>query len=227
MHRENTALFTYLTRLRRNPLFARCEFVFIIEANAAWTRAKEICLFVHDRFPPCTLVTDQKPGGANAFRPGVWVGPDDKDRFVSMTSDFLKTGNIRLLDQFCAGTSDPETILTMLKQQMLKYRRKPKPVADHSTTSKKSGIWSGKDKSGHMKDDMCMSLIQCLYHAACFMSDPLMTHPFPPQFISALGAQDKVRKYDRASVSDVQLFDPAEALRAMQLADARARASYE
>ena len=210
MHNEIVALHAYLTRLRQNPLFSACEFVFIVEANASWVRAKEICLYVNDRFPPCTLVTENKPG--NKFRPGVWVGPEDKDRFVALANDFLRNGRVKLWQGFVSDKADPkhcQNIVRMLKDQMLKYRRNEKPVTDHSTVTKRAGVWSGKDTSGFMKDDLCMSWIQGLYHAACFMADPIMTAPFAPQIISAVNKAGFYRRtYMRASVDDVVEFDP-------------------
>jgi hypothetical protein len=195
--KELSALTKYLHRMRANPLFAVAEFVFIVEANHCWVRAKEICLWVSGAFAPCISIGDAPK--KHPQRPGVWISDGDKERFVVYANQFLRGDTVHVYHDFISCSMHPEQAIGLLQAQLSHYRRKLKPTADAAITDHRSYVWSGKDKGGGQKDDMAIAFMQGLWHAACFMANPRMTYPYQPKVMQ--GINPDLKHYSKCTMA--------------------------
>jgi hypothetical protein len=199
--KEIMALDVYTNRMRKHPLFKSSIFVYIVERNHCQIKSNDICNWVQHRYVPCKLLCDN---AKNPGTPGVWLRPEDKERFIRCTNAFLTRQRLGIFRDFI--TPDPSSSLFLLKQlqsQLVHYRRHVKPATDASLVEARSYVWSGKDKNGAMKDDMAVCLIQGLWHAVGFMADPRMTRPYNAQNVAWVDYTDFNRTYGLGSVVGV------------------------
>lgn len=188
---------SYIHRMRRDPYLGSAEFVFFVERNHCGVKANDICNWVQGRYMPCTIVADTPKRIGD---PGVWCGPGDKERFIPVLNWFLGKGDLKIYRNFHTSYDTAKELLPQLQSQLQHYRRKLQTVTDASLKEAVTSVWSGKDKSGNMKDDMAISLMQGVWHAVGFMADANMTYPYQPMHVRGLSYASHNRTYVRARV---------------------------
>lgn len=187
----------YTNRMRSDPIFRSAEFVWIVEKNLSQVKSNDICNWVQSRYQPCSLLCDDPK---HVGSPGVWVRDGDKDRFINNVNSFLKSDSLLVYENFHTSRGTGDQLLPALQAQLNHFRRHLKPCTDASLQEERKYVWSGKDKSGNMKDDMAMCLMQGLWHAVGFMADRNMTHPYPAVFMKQVNYNELNRVYAKGRV---------------------------
>jgi len=188
VQRELTALDEFCSRLRALPACSAAVFVFIIEANLDWTRAKMLAEHAAPRFGDsrygravtvCEDPNDQQ-------RPGVWMLNQRKNQMNQDANFFMVLGKLHILPvehktQALVSVGSRENCLTTLKmfeEQLKGYRRKiDRPSTDTSKECK--ARYTGK--SAGTKDDMVIAFQLALTWGMAFMNDPDSVGPYNQQ----------------------------------------------
>lgn len=171
MSREITALRRFCTKLRSVPAISGAIFVFLIEANHCWVRAKDVANAALE-FKPCEIVSEKDVDGERI--PGIWMTHHQKDQMNKHTAFFLKLEIMHILAvnhkraPLVTLEDDPEAIIRKFTDQFKMYRQKIYVPADSSKEASKID-WTGKSLG--TCDDMMMALMIALWWGANFLNE--------------------------------------------------------
>jgi hypothetical protein len=175
----------YFRRLRESKYFHKTIFGIGVESNLCHVRAKDICVYLEAHHRP-NRIMQEDPESLN--RPGVWIGPKDKDRWVLFFNKFLQRDNITFHQPFfCADPSRTQMVQQQILQQMSVFRSAPKKPADPTVADTKR-FWTGKDKASGQKDDLAIALIGAAYWFAVMYGTERYMYPWPTKLIN--GSED-------------------------------------
>lgn len=169
MKKEIDALMEFCKKLRAIPVLSAAVFVFLIEANHCWVRAKDLANWAM-KFPPCEIVSEKIVEKQPV--PGIWTTAYHKDQANKHADFFLKQEIMHILpaahkDHPLVLLEEPEIILHKFGDQLRMYRQKTYTPADASKESKVA--FSGKGAG--MCDDMVMAWEIALWWGANFLNE--------------------------------------------------------
>lgn len=170
---EESRRYTAHLRMLRNNMFKASTFVSAIEGNLDWVRAKTFAKITR-LFPPSDAITqDEKTKDS---RPGIWKGTDDDDRYQATFNLFLHADKVKFHDPLFTHTPN---FKEMILSQLSRYARIPvKPKGTDLFTLEQEVKWRWSGKKGGHQDDVCVALIQGLYHSLVYMATPSKMYPF-------------------------------------------------
>ena len=189
--RELTALDEFCARLRKLPSCRASVFVFIIEANLDWMRAKFLAQHVTESsyFPCTTMYEDPK----NLERPGVWMTNPRKEQMNNDAMFFLQLNALHTLPLLerpgrnalvSTGTrADTLNTVRMFQDQLKSYRRK----LDRASTDPSKEVkarYTGK--SAGSKDDMVIAFQLAITWGMAFLDSGEYVRKFNAQPMSVL-----------------------------------------
>ena len=172
MNVEVTALHKFIRKLRAIPALHASIFVFFIEANHCWVRAKDLAKHAATYE---NVVIEAKKKVDNVLVPGVWTTHQTKDQSNKHANFFLKQEKMHMLavnhsHHPLVLLEEPSAALTKFGDQLRSYRQKNYTPSDASKESKVS--YTGKGLG--MCDDLVMAWTIALWWGANFLNDPEM-----------------------------------------------------
>lgn len=178
----------FCMRLRKLPSCRSAVFVFVIEANLDFMRAKFIAQHTTEQmyFPCVTMREDPK----DLERPGVWMTAPRKVQMNADATFFMQMESLHVLPlqnrrNHLVGvgrTEDIQQTARLFQDQMKSYRLKIDKNSDPSKEAK--GRYTGK--SAGSKDDMVIAFQLALTWGMAFLDDPDYVTQFNAQPVSVL-----------------------------------------
>lgn len=171
--RENAALDEFCTRLRKLPCCQGSWFVFIIEANLDWMRAKFLAQRAPTFYP--ALAFDEDPN--NKGRPGVWTTNPRKEQMNNDANFFMTLNALHImpLSSVVSVGNAKETKATMetFREQLKSYRRQIDRPNGNDQSKECKARYTGKAPGS--KDDMVIAFQLALTYGMAFWADPMRT----------------------------------------------------
>jgi hypothetical protein len=169
MQKEIDALKKFCAKLRAIPDLSAAVFVFFIEANHCWVRAKDLAMHAAG-FKPMEIESEKEVDGHPV--PGVWMTAHQKDQLNKHANFFLKQEKMHMLsvnhpDHPLVLLEDAEPIIRKFGDQLRMYRQRNYTPADASKESKVA--YTGKGAG--MCDDMVMAWGIALWWGANFLNE--------------------------------------------------------
>lgn len=189
--RELAALDEFCTRLRALPSCRASVFVFVIEANLDWMRAKFIATHVRrgGLYFPCTEMCEDPK---NHDRPGVWMTNPRKEQMNHDAMFFMQLDCLHSLPLInprgnhmvsLGETKDIHNTVTTFRDQLKSYRRKLDRVTTDPSKEAKAR-YTGK--SAGSKDDMVIAFQMAITWGMAFLDTPEYVQPFNAEPVSIL-----------------------------------------
>lgn len=182
LERELSAMDEFCVKLRKLPSCKDAVFVFIIEANLDWTRAKFLAQHAKAYAPCTTMYEDPK----NLERPGVWMTQQRKEQMNNDVNFFFTLDAMHILplehkNNHLVGlgsAQDTKATLESFGRQLKNYRRK---VDKSSTDPSRECKARYTGKAAGMKDDMVMAFEIAVHWGIAFLADETYVSQFNTQ----------------------------------------------